>query len=955
MSEPERSNAAPPSTGEAPPAEEVEFYGSYGWSLNPHITAGEAMAHLSAEIAALAMAPAGWRCAEVGINIYLLACGLFNRAEEYLRARGLRLPARLLGMRPVRTVSWAVESASTWRYPRRLVRVRRWRNEWLDAVGDFLAPIAAGRGGDPDLLAAPAGRLAGLLKSPPPKEMLRGRIAVPSPFRRLDLTHHDAVALAEGYAARFPDRSRPVLLVGLRTSGSYLAPPMLVALAARGYATALATVNPNVGPGRVEWQTLRQHAAGGGVAVLVDDCPASGGTVSAGLAMLARAGFSTDRRRVAVPANRTAPEMFAGRPNVVCLPPESWHKRRLMEPEAARERLAEYFAGRGLVCVAVSADGETRATTEALRAGDGDPRSAPLKAVFEAELRRADGGRETRRVLAKSVGWGWYGYHAFIAASRLAGFVPPILGLRDGILYMDWIENGSSAAGIDLAASYVAARTRQLRLTPGATAVTVTGSARQNNGPRLMRDALCQAYGPFPLSLLARRRMDVLLRRQPHPAPVLIDGNMRREEWVGGAQRPMKTDYEQHGLGKGVLNVVDPAYDLADTIMSWRLDAAAEERLLRRYGEEAGDLVAEGRLAQNKLLAGLWAMKLAHDGLCAGTGGPERQQALHRQFMTAWDFLTVHMARHCGRLCRSASPSGWRAPIFVTDIDGVLDRRLFGFPATSAAGITAIAALHEHGLSVVVNTARSAVEVRAYCEAYGLAGGVGEHGAYIWDAFGGRGRCLLDAETAQQIEEAERRLRRIPGVFLDERHRHSVRAFTYRDRPRSLRGKATDFVRGAEVGAGVLTSLPTLLVRGALSGLSHLSFHHTSIDTTIVAKGHDKGSGLATLRDWVLSEEAKTVAVGDQNHDLPMFVTATRSYAPANIGCAREAREVGCRIVSHAYQRGLLDVVRAVVGGRETAFPASPTDALGDALAAADRSWAANLAVLVGLRAGDRT
>jgi hydroxymethylpyrimidine pyrophosphatase-like HAD family hydrolase len=952
MLKPERSAEKLPCLRDALQQEEGDFYGGYEWSLNPHLTAAEAMAHLGGEIAKLQGTPADWRSEEVVTNIYLLACGLLNLADEYLRGSGLRLPAQLLETPLARGVGRSVEAVSASLHRRRLRRVCRWRTAWLAALDDFLALVVSGGAGEQRTFIATAAALADLLKTPLPADLRTGRIGVPSPFRRLDLTHHDAVALGKLYAARFPDGAQAVLLVGLRTSGSYLAPPMRALLAARGYGTvALATVNPNLGPGRREWKELRRYAGRGYVAVVVDDSPNTGGTIRTVLTMLARAGFARDKLRAAVPANRADPEMFADRPDVVCLPPDLWHKRKLLDPEVLRSRLVEYFAHRNFACLSVSVGDRIAGMDALLDAGVADERSRPLKGIFKVELKSSDGRREVRHVLVKSVGWGWLGYHAFLAGSRLAGFVPPILGLRDGMLYMEWIAGAKpgvdNASRIDVAASYVAARTRRLRLAPGATAII--GPPSQHNGIRVLLDSLCRAYGPFPMNVLARGHVKRTLRRQICPVPTLIDGNMRREEWVDGPQGPLKTDYEHHGLGKGVLNVVDPAYDLADTIMRWRLDAAEEGRLVRRYTEESGDAVAEGRLAQNKLLAGLWAMKLAHVGLCAGQSGSERQQALHRQFITALDFLTVHMARHCGNACRPAVPPSWRAPVFVTDIDGVLDRRLFGFPATSAAGIAAIAALHARGLSVVVDTARSAAEVRAYCEAYGFAGGVGEHGAYVWDAVGGRGRCLLDAETREQIEEVERRLRRIPGVFLDERHRHSIRAFTYRDRPRSLRGKAIDFVRGAELGAGVLTPLPTLLVRGVLSGLARLSFHHTSIDTTIVAAGHDKGTGLAALRDWVLGATAETVAVGDQNHDLPMFAAATRSYAPANIGCAREAREAGCRIVRHAYQRGLLDVVRTCAG-RTAAAPSAAADALEDALEAADRSWAGNLAVLAGLR-----
>jgi hypothetical protein len=94
--------------------------------------------------------------------------------------------------------------------------------------------------------------------------------------------------------------------------------------------------------------------------------------------------------------------------------------------------------------------------------------------------------------------------------------------------------------------------------------------------------------------------------------------------------------------------------------------------------------------------------------------------------------------------------------------------------------------------------------------------------------------------------------------------------------------------------------------------LDRLSFHHTMIDTAIVAKDINKGTGLLALRDWVLGADAETIAVGDSEADLPMFGAATRSFAPAQIGCAREARLLGCRISQHRYQQGLLDIARSL-------------------------------------------
>ena len=39
------------------------------------------------------------------------------------------------------------------------------------------------------------------------------------------------------------------------------------------------------------------------------------------------------------------------------------------------------------------------------------------------------------------VGWGWLGYHAYLAGVRLSGFVPKTIGLRHGLLLTEWIEH----------------------------------------------------------------------------------------------------------------------------------------------------------------------------------------------------------------------------------------------------------------------------------------------------------------------------------------------------------------------------------------------------------------------------------------------------------------------------------------------------------------------------------
>ena len=79
-------------------AAELDFFESYGWCLNPHLTVREAISHLGAEIDRLATAQPGWQTREIATNIFLLSCGLLNCVDEHLRGPSLRLPWKLAAM-----------------------------------------------------------------------------------------------------------------------------------------------------------------------------------------------------------------------------------------------------------------------------------------------------------------------------------------------------------------------------------------------------------------------------------------------------------------------------------------------------------------------------------------------------------------------------------------------------------------------------------------------------------------------------------------------------------------------------------------------------------------------------------------------------------------------------------------------------------------------------------------
>lgn len=901
---------------------EVSFYCAYDWCLDPHLTVGEAIEHLTREIDRLHGVEAGWQAGEVVTNLYLLSCSLLNGTDEYLRGHTLRVPAQLARTRPGRIALWVTDKVAESLPKRNRTQVHRWKEEWQNAL-DALFAVMARCDSNPLPLVEAAGKLSALLRWQLPSDLLALRLGVPSAFSRLDLTHVDVLELGRQFMRQYPDLSHPILLLGLRTAGTYISALLRSFFKAEGYQRVAAlTVQPKKGPSRRERRELTRYAKQGFTPVIVDDPPNSGNTIVLAADIARQAGFDQCRIKALVPTHQATRNWAAALPRglVITLEPERWQKHRQLDAELVEARLAEYFAPQGFSDVRVVCSPQVQKLNNELLHGSNGKRGTTLKRIFEVQLRSSQGGRETRYVLAKGVGLGYLGYPAFLVAHRLAGFVPPLLGLRDGILYTQWLPQQSDVVGagldrdswIDTTAAYIAARTRLLKLPKNRTA----GKAVHENGLTLLAEALGRAYGRFVLDIPMRSWIEQRLYRLHCPFPTLIDGNMGQSEWIWSRSSQLKTGFYRHGLGKTQLNAIDPAYDLAETILSFELSPEEEDRLISRYVEHSGDAAIRRRLFINKLLAGLWTMESAHEALFGVAQCSQQQQELHRRFLAAWDFLTIQTARFCGARCRRAGPSSWRSPLVMLDIDGVVDRRIFGYPCTTAAGIEALSLLARHECSVAVNTARSVYEVKDYCEAYGLLGGVAENGAYLWDAVARRGRPLIDQEAMAQLDKLRKELRRIPGVFLDERHRYSIRAYMIEKKPRSLFLRMRSF----SVGQGAPMPLPVLVMNHLITTLrlDRLSFRQTTIDTAVVVKDVDKGTGLTALRDRMLGPDAETIAIGDTEADLPMFRAATRSFSPAQISCRREAQLLGCSISAYRYQRGLLDIVRKLVGDRDT-------------------------------------
>ena len=142
-------------------------------------------------------------------------------------------------------------------------------------------------------LGAPGARL--------PRALREDVVRLPACFRSFDQHPDDLQALAHRFAVAYPDRRQPIALLGVRTSGSYIAPLLGAYLRGEGFdEVVVRTLRPGRRQGRADRAALRALARRGGMAVLCDDPPVSGSSLAAVAADLERVGVAPARIVIAL-------------------------------------------------------------------------------------------------------------------------------------------------------------------------------------------------------------------------------------------------------------------------------------------------------------------------------------------------------------------------------------------------------------------------------------------------------------------------------------------------------------------------------------------------------------------------------------------------------------------------------------------------------------------------------
>ncbi len=890
------------------------------------------------------------------LDAFLLTAGLNQIVEDYLHrdvyslskvARRLEdlagwraAPAVASGARLARAAGlWA----RNWRPAQR--RLIRWQAD-LAACVSLTASKVAGRPGSD--VAPPAEAVVQPVPWSP--RGLRGEVVrLAQCFRSFDQRPEDCQRFAQLFAERFPDRGRAVLVVGLRTSGSYLAPLVAASLGREGYSNiGFLTLRPGHDLLPYEVRRLARAVRGGDLVCVVDDPPRTGLQLSEAAEQLLSVGVRPDSLVLLVQLFgplTSLPSRLEPYRSIV-LPWEQWAIHERFSEDAVRDALRRLLCGR---TIASAADGDWREVvvdavedvTNLTPATDGTPARGHVSAVFRAQLVDRRTREEVEHdIVVQGVGLGYLGRHALAVASCLPGFTPEVYGLEDGLLYRAWLpeewrltlSGADEDAVADRVAAYVVARREAL-----AVADDPSRSLR-GRGPvwELVAELLGDAFGRAkdlsrPLTRHSARRFATPAR------PSIVDGSMGLSHWFAPPSRTdvesmQKVDFAERAYSNEDAYCYDAVFDLACAAANRAASRVAEggwhhfgDRLRSLYETRTGERITNERWLLYQLLYhhrfGRRKFRSAPPLRDGNDGRESAERAVEdspaRTRMGGASFSRLAAARHAmalahqryfGDLFFSAVRTPESGPLCAIDVDWVLESRWLGFPAISPTGASMLRALLLHGYRPVLATGRSVAEVRARCKAYRLPGGVAEYGAAVYTSASDCVRSLLTSRERDDLAQVRDVLAEIPNVSLDPLHEYTIRAHRL-DSEGRLGHLDQATVEDVLERAGVAERVRVITAPS---------------QTDFVVAHVDKGRGVRALAEELDGDADHrgiklAFAIGDSIHDLPMLMLADRAFAPSNAALQlRELRlpSAPIEVVGRPAQAGLQLAVSAILGHR---------------------------------------
>jgi hydroxymethylpyrimidine pyrophosphatase-like HAD family hydrolase len=769
-----------------------------------------------------------------------------------------------------------------------------------------------------------------------PADVRRSILRLPTAFRSLDLHPLDCCELVARFAAREPDRRRPLLVIGVRTSGSYLAPLYAAFLRRQGYERVDSlTLRPRQALLEPEVRRFRALVRDDGLLLLADDPPNSGLALVSVAAALGRFGLETRQIVPLVtllgPLESLPEELERYRP--IVLAGEEWHIQSRLEPTLIQQDLRRLLCGKSIT-VTTGPGSASRMTVVDVRAVHrlplapvrdlhaGSPLRRHVRALYRATLLDAEQPRSVHHdVYVKGVGLGYLGAHSLAVGEPLADFLPEQYGLVDGLLFRQWLPEENRVHATldpeprlaDRMAEYIVTRQRALAVSEDLSVRLIGEDAAWERVAGLFR----AAFRNVKPTLIDGCVADAARALLEVSTPSVIDGSMSPSQWFSTSRNAtrrlslLKVDYDERSFSNqdtvtDQLYCYDAAFDASAASAAFELEAAGDGRafwneMRTAYARHVGqDIDAERSFLYEWLHIDSY-LQFVQEELFPGVFSRRRSQQVGADALDAASLAKqLELGRRAQarfsqryfeqRVFHDLQPAA-SGPLCGIDLDGVLETLWLGFLAITPLGARALRALTCHGYRPVLVTGRSLGDVQERCQAYRLAGGVAEYGSAIYNPYTGRSECLLTHNQRADLQSLRAALELTSGVHIDPAYSLAVRAYHF-VAPAKRRALPPEVVKAALANAGVAGRVQ------AVAGVRQTDF---------VPVGVDKWTGLQALARELGTSTQLAMSIGDTASDLPMLMRSAAAFAPANADA--EVASAGVSIMRHPHERGLAEAV----------------------------------------------
>ncbi len=888
--------------------EKLEFlHQEYSWTLNLSKSFAEINDLLRKESEQF-ISGKGLGYYDHGLNVYLFLSALHQVVSDYL-IRGMLNFAKIRGRLPqmsfaLKWVEKVVASGVRWRnffFDRRLLSLQSRLAQALNLTSRFLVLMRAGEYNS--ALALEIGHRVNAILQRNCRGGIAGRCyKLPSSFRNFDLYPEDCFSLAKKYQAAYPDKKQPLLVLGLRTAGGYLAPLCAGQLQVCGFADVeFLTLKLSFAPSFSEQRALKRARRNNHRVLILDDAPFTGDTLIRAHRYLMDRGIKPEQIIFLIPEfysewlqNDRLSKLFQ-LSKLIVLPFHEWKVNELLQREQAEAALQLLLAVKGYEHVRVIEEETVK----------GPRRRSHLKKLFEVQVhsRRGD---EVKQIFAKGAGIGYLGYHGMALASKMPKFFPTVFGIHEGILFTEWIvpQNGSTAAADEGRAklvthlgSYIATRVTSLNVDNDHTFDIHSKWTFWHH----LAAVLSRSYG-FVGYFSRLSLHELLVNALRYDRPSVVDGNIGPEKWLASNGSFKKVDFEEHAFDQFDRQSFDPAYDIAAICYEFNLSPIEEENLISHYGSKSDDRGIRDRLFTYKLLYAAERSLFLEYVLNNRSSEVDLHQS-NLEYAFCQRYLNKLVNSYLTGIFSSKPViAGEAKSIFALDIDGVLEDFTLGFPSTSPAGSEALRILKNHHFTVLLCSGRSLAEMQDRCESYQLSGAVAEYGSVIWDHRHREKRVLISREAQEQLAVLKSLIEKIPYVYLHPDFEFSLRAYEFKsDMMWMLEGeRILELIDEHKLD---LLTLPPGYLKG-----------------DVISKEIDKEKGLLALIGQLGLAGKPVYAMGDSLPDLPMLRAAHYRFTPAN--ATADLMKSGCllqiKMAKKPSMAGLKESVENVIHGKRS-------------------------------------